>query len=410
MRTLIRAGILIDGTGGLPKRDMELVMEEGRITALGPAGTVRVTPPYRQIDVRGGTVLPGLIDAHVHLFHHGDPAPWRRFLEEPESLTMLRGVHNARQTLEAGFTAVRVCGSRAALDLVLDRAIQEGLVPGPRIVGAGQTICTTGGHGHLHGIEADGVDAVRRAARLNIKRGARAIKLTVTAGIATPGWRLPGTPQFHVAEIRAAVEEAEQAGIKVCVHAQGREGVRRSLAAGVHSIEHGYFLDDPESLEGMVQRGVFLVPTIVAYALVLERADGGIPAEAVSKARHAIDAHRESFQLALKAGVQMALGTDAGTEFNFHGDNAREFELLVQNGMSPMDAILAGTRNAARLLGLDAETGTLETGKAADLIAVPGDPLKEIGALRLVQLVFKGGELIRAEPGLHIQEVSAPAR
>ena len=167
-------------------------------------------------------------------------------------------------------TAVRVCGSRGALDLVLDRAIQEGLVPGPRIVGAGQTICITGGHGHLHGIEADGPDAVRRAARLNIKRGARVIKMTVTAGIATPGWRLPGTPQFQIPEIRAAVEEAEQAGIKVCVHAQGREGVRRSLAAGVHSIEHGYFLDDPESLEHMVKRGVFLVPTIVSYALVLE--------------------------------------------------------------------------------------------------------------------------------------------
>ena len=404
MLTIVRAASLIDGTGRSPVRNVELLVEAGRITALGPIGPTPVPAPHRLIEVPTGTVLPGLIDAHVHLFHHADPAPWRRFLEEPEALTMVRGVHNARATLLAGVTTVRVCGSRAALDLVLERAIAEGLVPGPRIVGAGQTICITGGHGHSHGIEADGPDAVRRAARLNIKRGARVIKLTVTAGIATPGYRLPGTPQFQEAEIRAAVEEAEQAGIKVCVHAQGRVGVRRSLAAGVHSIEHGYFLDDPESLEHMVKRGVFLVPTIVAYALVLERADAGIPAEAVAKARHAIDDHRESFRLALRSGVQMAMGTDAGTEFNFHGENAREFEFLVKNGMTPMDAIVTGTRNGSRLLGLEGEVGTIEVGKAADLIAVTGDPIERISALREVRLVMKAGEIVRAESPIRVAE------
>jgi imidazolonepropionase-like amidohydrolase len=398
MLTVVRGAALIDGTGRPPARGAEVLVEGERIAAVRPPGAGPVTAPHRLIEVAGGTVLPGLVDAHVHLFHHADPAPWRRFLEEPEALTMARGIHNARATLLAGFTSVRVTGSRAALDLVLERAIAEGLVPGPRIVGAGQTICTTGGHGHLHGLEADGPEGVRRAARLNLKRGARVIKLTVTAGIATPGRRLPGTPQFQEAEIRAAVEEAEQAGVKVCVHAQGREGVRRALAAGVHSIEHGYFLDDDASLARMVERGVYLVPTLVAYALVLEKADAGIPAEAVEKARFAIEAHRQSYQLAVTAGVPIAMGSDAGTEFNVHGTNAREFEFMVANGLSPMDALVAGTRNGARLLGLDQEAGTLEPGKVADLIAVPDDPLARIDALRDPCLVMKAGAVCRVEP------------
>jgi imidazolonepropionase-like amidohydrolase len=397
MRTVVRAGRLIDGTGRPPVTDAEVLVEDGRIVAVGPAGGAPVPGPHRRIEVPGGTVLPGLIDAHVHLFHHADPAPWRRFLEEPEALTMVRGVHNVRATLMAGFTTVRVTGSPAALDLVLERAIAEGLVPGPRIVGAGQTICTTGGHGYLHGLEADGPDGVRRAVRLNLKRGARGIKLTVTAGIATPGHRMPGTPQFQEAEIRAAVEEAGQAGVKVCVHAQGSVGVQRALAAGVHSIEHGYFLDDAASLAHMVDRQVFLVPTLVAYALVLEKADAGIPAEAVAKARFAIEAHRRSYQLAVEAGVPIAMGSDAGTEFNVHGENAREFAFMVDNGLSPMDALVAGTRNGARLLGVDAEVGTLEPGKLADLIAVSDDPLARIDAMRRPCLVMKGGEVYRAD-------------
>jgi imidazolonepropionase-like amidohydrolase len=402
MLTVIRAAALIDGTGRPPARDVTVVVEDGRIAALRDPGAAPVTAPHRLIEVPGGTVLPGLIDAHVHLFHHADPAPWRRFLEEPEALTMARGIHNAGATLRAGFTSVRVTGSRAALDLVLERAIAEGLVPGPRIVGAGQTICATGGHGHLHGLEADGPDAVRRAVRLNLKRGARVIKLTVTAGIATPGRRLPGTPQLQEAEIRAAVEEAEQAGVRVCVHAQGRVGVRRALAAGVHSIEHGYFLDDAASLAHMVERGVYLVPTLVAYALVLEKAEAGIPAEAVAKARYAIEAHRESYRLAVRAGVPIAMGSDAGTEFNVHGDNAREFAFMVEHGLGPMDAIVAGTRNGARLLGLDQEVGTLEAGKLADLIAVADDPLARIEALGRPCLVVKAGEVVRADPPVRL--------
>jgi imidazolonepropionase-like amidohydrolase len=401
MVTLLRASALVDGTGRPPVPDAEVLVEGRRIVRAGPRGPAP-SGPHRVVEVPG-TLLPGLIDAHVHLFHSADPAPWRRFLEEPEALTMARGIANARATLDAGFTTVRVVGSRAALDLVLERAIGEGLVPGPRIVGAGQTICITGGHGHLHGLEADGEDGVRRAVRQNLKRGARVIKLTVTAGIATPGWRMPGTPQFQEAEIRAAVDEAGQAGLGVAVHAQGRVGIRRSLAAGVRSIEHGFFLDDPESLALMVERGTWLVPTLVAYALVLERADGGIPVEAVEKARHATDDHRRSFELAVQAGVTIAMGSDAGTEFNLHGANAREFELMVAGGLSPMAAIVAGTRSGARLLGLPG-VGTLEAGQVADLVAVPGDPLARIGLLRDVRLVMKEGQLHRVAAPVQVRE------
>ena len=270
MLTIVRTSRLIDGTGATARDDVDLLVDGDRIAGLFPAGRTGVSAPHQIIHLRDATLLPGLIDCHVHLFHQGDADPPRRFVGEPEALTMARGVANARATLEAGFTTVRVTGSPGALDLILDRAIREGFAMGPRIVGAGQTICITGGHGHLHGLEADGPEGVRRAVRLNLKRGAGVIKMTVTAGIATPGRRLPGTPQFQEAEIRAAVEEAEQAGVKVCVHAQGTTGIRRALAAGVHSIEHGYFLGDETSLAEMRARGIFLVPTIVAYATVLE--------------------------------------------------------------------------------------------------------------------------------------------
>jgi imidazolonepropionase-like amidohydrolase len=402
MLTIVRARRLIDGTGAAPQHDVDLVVDGDRIVGRHPAGRAGVAAPHRLVEVPDGTVLPGLIDCHVHLFHSGDADPPRRFVGEPETLTMARGIANARATLEAGFTTVRVTGSPAALDLVLDRAIREGYAVGPRIVGAGQTICMTGGHGHLHGLEADGPEGVRRAVRLNLKRGAGVIKLTVTAGIATPGRRLPGTPSFHEAEIRVAVEEAEQAGVKVCVHAQGTTGIRRSLAAGVHSIEHGYFLGDESSLLTMRERGVFLVPTLVAYATVLETGPGGetASAEAIAKTQYAIDAHRESFVLAHQAGVRIAFGSDAGTEFNPHGRNAREFHYLVVNGMTAQDAILAATRDAAHLLGLEREVGTLENGKLADLVAVAGDPLADVQQLQRAAIVMKGGELIRSDPSV----------
>jgi imidazolonepropionase-like amidohydrolase len=403
--TLVRAGVLIDGTGEPPRRDVEIVVDGERIAGVFPAARSGVTAPHRAVDASAATVLPGLVDCHVHPFHGGEADPSARFAHEPEALIMARGTLNARRLVEAGFTTVRATGSPWALDLALDRAIREASLPGPRIVGCGQAICITGGHGHRHGLEADGPDAVRRAVRLNLKRGARAVKLTVTAGIATPGFRLPGTPQFQEAEVRAAVEEAEQAGVKVCVHAQGTVGIRRALAAGVHSIEHGYFIGDESSLAWMRDRGVFLVPTIVAYATVLETGPDGstAPPEAVAKTRYAIDAHRESFAMAVKAGVPIAMGSDAGTEFNPHGRNAREFAFMVRNGMAPMAAIVAGTRNGARLLGLEEDLGTIEAGKLADLIAVAGDPLERIEALERVAFVMKGGDVVRADPPVGVR-------
>ena len=293
---------------------------------------------------------------------------------------------------------------RGALS-TLSRSIgpsETGFALGPRIVGAGQAVGITGGHGHSHGLEADGPEGVRQAVRLNLKRGAAVIKMVVTSGIATPGRRWPGTPEFHESEIRAGVEESEQAGVKVCVHAQGTVGIRRALAAGVHSVEHGYFIDDEPSLIDMRTRGVFLVPTPVAYATVLETGPEGetplprrwprLATRSTLTANHSFWPLRPVCRLPWEATpVPSSICT---------GQNAKEFSYMVNNGMTPLAAILAATREAARLLGLDRDIGTLETGKLADVVAVPGDPLADIQVLERVGFVMKGGVIVRADPPL----------
>jgi imidazolonepropionase-like amidohydrolase len=389
--TVIHVGTLIDGTGAPFVSDAYISIADGTIQEIGherPADTGQ-----RFIDASAHTVLPGLIDCHVHLCFDPVPDPVAR-MNEREGLTLLRGVRNSAKTLRSGVTTVRNVGTRNDLDLDLDRGIKLGLIPGPRIVAAGRVICVTGGHGHFMGLEADGPDGVRRAVRTLIKQGVHVIKLTITGGISTPGTRY-GRPTMSYAEIAAAVEEAHRYDRKVCVHAQGWEAITDAVAAGVDSIEHGFFRgpDDP-NLDGMLEKGIYLVPTLISYDMVIKYGiAGGIPPEAVEKAERAVAEHRTSFAWAVERGVKIAMGSDAGTEYNDHGTNPGELGYMVRySDMTPMDAIVASTNSAATLLDVDDQVGTIAVGKAADLIATD-DPLANISTVENPHWVMKAGEL-----------------
>lgn len=390
--TVIHAGTLIDGTGAPPRHDVFVTVANGAIAAIAesrPEGA-----DQHVIDASGQTVLPGLIDCHVHLCFDPVPDPTAR-LSEREGLTLLRGVRNAAKTLRSGVTTVRNVGTRGDLDLDLDQGINLGLIPGPRIVTAGRVICVTGGHGHFMGLEADGPEEVQKAVRTLIKTGVQVIKLTITGGISTPGTRY-GRPMMSYDEIAAAVEEAHRFDRKVCVHAQGWEAITDAVAAGVDSIEHGFFRgpDDP-NLGLMVEKGIALVPTLISYDMVIKYGiAGGIPPEAVAKAERAVAEHRQSFAWAVEAGVTIAMGSDAGTEYNDHGTNPGELGYMVRfSAMTPMDAIVAATSNAATLLGIEGTVGTVAVGKAADLIATD-DPLADVTAVETPHWVMKGGEVV----------------
>jgi imidazolonepropionase-like amidohydrolase len=300
----------------------------------------------------------------------------------------IRGVRGALATLRGGVTTVRCVGTPENVDFALRDAVAQGRILGPRIVAAGRTIAMTGGHGHAMAIEADGVDAVMAAVRTQIKAGADVIKLMVTGGVLTPGGR-PGTPQMLPEEITAAVRVAHRAGRRVCGHAEGPEGVRDAVNAGIDSIEHGSFTAGDPLFARMQTNPTYLAPTLVAYAAILEGRDS-LPAEAVANAEEAIEKHRQSFRAALKGGVPIAMGSDAGTPLNPHGENWREVAHMIDQGMPPGAAIKAATLTAAALLGAD-EVGGIATGKIADLLLVGGNPLKDITSLANVRDVWAKG-------------------
>ena len=261
---------------------------------------------------------------------------------------------------------------------------------GPGIVAAGRNLCMTGGHGWTMGWECDGPDACRKAAREELKAGVDVIKIMATGGVMTPGVE-PGSPQLTEEEMRAAIEEAHKAGRKTATHAQGNTGIKNALRAGIDSIEHGCYLDE-ESIGMMLKNGTYLVPTLAAPRNIVDYGvENGVPEYAVKKSLVVMDNHIRSFQDAYKAGVKIAMGTDSGTPFNSHSGSAFEMQLMVEAGMAPGDAIVAATRNAAECLDILERTGTLEVGKAADIIALPGDPLLDIKALKTVEDVFKDG-------------------
>jgi len=402
MKLAFRHARVIDGLGRARER-ATLLVQDDRIARIGDDRQVTVPRGAREIDARGMTVLPGLIDCHVHLCLGGDADVLRAIREEDPALTLLKAARSARTTLESGFTTVRDLGFRDHSIFSLRQAIQDGLLPGPRILAAGLVVCMTGGHARFIGREADGPVEVVAAVREQLARGAEVIKFIASGGVLTPGTS-PESAQMTPEELGAGMAEARRAGCRVAAHAHGAEGMKNAIRAGAHSIEHATLMDD-EAAALMREQGVFMVPTLSAIARTADCGlNCGIPETTVHKARTMRARHEASFKKAHRSGIPIALGTDAGTPFNHHGENAQELDRMVALGMSPMEAIVAATASAARLLGIEHLVGTIEVGKQADLLIVDGNPLKKISLLRdrdrIVGVIqagrFVSGELSRA--------------
>lgn len=386
---------LIDGTGLVTERATVLIRGT-KIAAAGPSRTTTIPRGTTKIDGRGLTVIPGLMDCHVHLCLGAEPDVVAAVESESPAMTLLKSARHARHTLEAGFTTVRDVGSRDHSIFILQQAIERGVLPGPRIVGAGLAICMIGGHARFIGQEVEGTEQVRRAVEAQLAAGAGVIKVIASGGVLTPGTS-PDQAQMTVAELTAAVETARRAQKKVAAHAHGSSGMTNAVRAGVHSIEHGTLLDD-EAGELIKRHGVYIVPTLSALSTTAAGRPGcGIPASALDKAKAMTKRHQASFKKAHRGGLFIAMGTDAGTPFNYHGENAQELERMVAFGMSPMEAILASTAAAARLIGIHETVGTVTKGMQADLVLLDGNPLKKIGILRdrsRIVGVMQAGKLV----------------
>jgi imidazolonepropionase-like amidohydrolase len=391
---LIRDVQLIDGTGAAPVAGQSVVIEGSKVSWIGPTQSAPAFTPERVIDGGGRTLLPGLINAHVHLCNDGAPDLFAQVMGDSIPLATLRAARNARLTLESGVTTVRDCGAANNIVIELGRAIADGLIDGPRVRAAGRVITMTGGHGHFIGREADGPDAVRQATRAEIKEGADFIKVMATGGVLTPGVD-PGNTALQLDELRVVADEAHNSGRRVTTHAIGNAGIKNALRAGIDSIEHGFYLDD-EALDLAVSQGTFLVPTLIAIASIIDNGvDAGVPAWVVAKAAEQAEANRAGFKAAVDSGMKVAAGTDAGTPFNRHYDMAREMAMMVRFGLTPMQAITAATRNSAENLDVLHSVGTIEVGKLADLLLVDGDPSVDIESMSRVVLVTKDGTVYR---------------
>lgn len=402
--TYIQAGALLDRPGEAPRGPSTIVIRDGKVAEVRD-GFVQPEAGAKLVDLRNRFVLPGLVDMHVHLWGvGGDPMRERlNALTTDDADDMMQAVVNARTTLGAGFTTVRDLGGDPRGIRALRDAIARGDVEGPTIVNAGRMISVTGGHGdgsnglaeewadavHQHQINiCDGPDDCRRAVRAQVGLGAQVIKFAATGGVLSNvagGLGRAMTPE----EMRAIVDTAHALGRKVAAHSHAAEGTRAALEAGVDSIEHGTFIDD-ETVRLFKAKGAYLVPTMIAPVTALAQARGGqLPPATIPKAEQAAAAAAESHARAIRAGVKVAFGTDTGV--SKHGDNAKEFALMVRAGMTPAQAIRAATVAAADLLGRTAEIGTLTPGHAADLIAVTGSPIDDVTRLEHVDFVMHRG-------------------
>ncbi|MGA7992640.1 MAG: amidohydrolase family protein [Thermoanaerobaculia bacterium] len=395
---LVRTGALVDVLASRVLSGQDILIEDGIVKLVGPG--LAAPAGASVVDLSNKTVLPGLIDVHTHITSQPEDYYADRFRRSPVDVAVTAHVY-ARRTLEAGFTTLRVVGSPEYVDVALRNAIDRGQVAGPRLKVAGLGIGSTGGHADLTGFSpylkferfsgiADGVDAVRKLVRQNVKFGADVIKMIASAGVLSEEESV-GAPQYSLEEMKAICDEAAMWGRKVAAHAHGTEAIKRAVLAGVASIEHGSLLDD-EGIRLMKERGTFLVADVYNDDWILaEFAKMGYPEKILEKERSIGRLQRENFAKAVKAGVKQAYGTDAGVYP--HGLNARQFKYMVAGGLTPMQAIQSATSNAAELLGWD-KVGAIALGRFGDLVAVDGDPLKDVTILEKPTFVMKGGEVV----------------
>ena len=404
---VLKAAQIIDGTGAAPVKDGAIMVVDDKISMIGPFAAMSFPAGTTVIDLGDATLLPGFIDAHTHIIGRtlGDPDGQYSGVRDYHSFGAILGVGNAERTLMAGFTTIRNVGANNFDDMALRKAINEGFISGPRMMAAGNGLGITGGHcddnafkpglsdGDFKNGIADGPDQVRAAVRYQVKYGADVIKTCATGGVLSEGDAV-GATQYTYEELKAMVDEAHKLERRVAAHAHGTEGIKIATRAGVSSIEHGSFLDE-EGAKMMAERGTYLVPTLMAGEQVEKLAKNGVlKGFRGEKALAAAAAMRGSVKIAVANRVPIALGTDAGVIP--HGTNAREFFLMVEwGGMRPMDAIVAGTLNGAKLLGWDKTIGSLTVGKLADIVAVSGDPLRDIKRMENVVFVMKNGAIYK---------------
>jgi imidazolonepropionase-like amidohydrolase len=383
---------IFDATAGNYRSDIAILTEGQQIVALVPRS--EVPSEYQTLDMGTLTLLPGLIDCHVHLVWNGSHDPKVIMLRESAEKTAIRALLHAFEELMHGVTTVRDVGGPYKVTLAVRDAIREGLFIGPRILAAGLAIEMTGGHARDLGLEVDGPHEARKGVRTMLRAGVDLIKLMATGGVYTEGEE-PGSPQLTIEEMSAAVEEAHKAGRKVAAHAEGLQGILNAIDAGVDTIEHGNFLDE-EAAQRMVAGGQVLVPTLSPfYRMAQLGTAGGIPEYAARKAKQVVSGSFHAIDLAKKYGIPIATGTDDGSPRLPHGVLVYELELLVHAGLSPLEALNSATAVAAKACGLSDQVGTLEPGKSADFVGVSGDPLHDISALRNIDTVVIQGALAK---------------
>lgn len=380
----IHAQTLIDGISDAPKQDQLITIEDDKIIQIEDYHEVKENVIHENV------VTPGFFNCHVHIMY---PVCFGANKEFTLIEKAFYAQKHCKEYLESGVTFIRVVGTEENYDLQIKEAIENHVIEGPHMYCAGKVICMTGGHGWQEGIEADGKDACLKAVRTQLRSGVDLIKIMATGGVMTKGVE-PGNAQFTVDEMKVMIEEAHKAGRKTATHAQGLQGIKNALYAGIDSIEHGCFLDD-ECLERMKEQNTFLVPTLCAPQCIIDKgAENGVAKYAVDKTLKVKDAHVESVKKAYEKGIQIALGTDAGTPFNYHFNTAYEMELLARLDISNMDILKMATINSARCVGVEKDYGSIEVGKQADLVCLNENPLENISNVRKINRVIQSGKIV----------------